>query len=216
MRWLWLAVLPVALAGCVTTAPDLPPGPLVVRIEVLQRDWHTDLCLARDDLSGPMARLAADFPTARFLCFGFGERTYMMEKDHSVLAMLSSLLPSRAVLLVSPLHGELAVVVDRSQGVVDVETLHVSRAGADNLSKVIWKSIQSSPDGTPEKLGHGSDPASAFYAASTSYDAMSTCNTWTATALRSTGLPITDGVVYVEDVMDQVKKVAKEQAAAGI
>ena len=41
-------------------------------------------------------------------------------------------------------------------------------------------------------------------------------DTWTATALRAAGQPINDGVVYVEEVMDQVKQVAKAQAAAGL
>ncbi len=219
MRWArfgWLALMAIAPAGCATTPPILPPGPLEVRIDVVQRDWHTDICLDPRDLTGKLASVAADFPGARFLCFGFGERQYMLEKDHSTAAMLRSLLPSRAVLLVTPLPGPPAEVVVRTQGEVDIETVHVSRPGAANLSDVTWRSIQTNPDGTAARLGPGADPASMFYAASGTYNAMTTCNTWTATALRSAGLPINDGVVFVDEVMSQVRKVARQQAAAGL
>ena len=211
----WTAVLAVALVGCTSAPPVLAPGPPEVRLDVVQRDWHTDVCTDPRDLTGNLATLAAGFPGARFLCFGFGERHYMLEKDHSTLAMLASLLPSRAVVLVTPLPGPPAEVVTRDQGFVDVETLRVSRAGAASFSDVVWRSIQTGPDGAPARLGPATDPGSMFFAASASYDAMATCNTWTATALRSAGLPIDDAVIFVSDLMSQVRRVAKAQEATG-
>jgi hypothetical protein len=181
----------------------------------VQRDWHTDLCLDPHDLSGPLTTVAASFPSARFLCFGFGERHYMMEKDHSLGAMIGSLLPSKAVVLVTPLPGPAAQAIDPSLGPFEVDTLRVSRAGAANLSTVIWRAIQTNPDGSVAVLGPGSDPASRFYAASGTYNAMTTCNTFTATGLRQAGLPINDGVVFTDDLMAQVRKVAKAQGAGG-
>ncbi len=210
-----LGLLALALAGCATAAPSLPPQPLDVRVDVVQRDWHTDVCLDPRDLSGRLAALAADFAGARFLCFGFGERHYMLEKDHSMLAMLASLLPSRAVVLATPLPGPPAQVVTRGQGFVDVRTLRVSRAGADNMSVVIWRSLATGADGSPERLGPGAAPSSVFFAAAGNYDAMATCNTWTATVLRAGGLPIDDAVIFVDDLMSQVRGVATAQVVAG-
>lgn len=208
------AAIPLALlAGCASPAPMLPPQPLDVRIDVLQRDWHTDLCLDPRDLTGKLTAVTADFPGARFLCFGFGERQYMLEKDHSALAMLSSLLPSRAVLLVTPLPGPPGEVIVRDKGYFDVVSLRISRAGAANLSDVTWRSIQSDASGAPADLGPGTAKGSRFYAASFTYNAMTTCNTWTGTGLRAAGLPVNDAVIFVDDLMSQVRAVAKAQAA---
>jgi hypothetical protein len=201
-----LAILAAALAGCASAAPSLPAEPLDVRIDTVQRDWHTDL-------TGPLAKLAGGFRGARVLCFGFGERQYMLEKDHSTLAMLTSLLPSRAVVLATPLPGAPAETVTRNQGFLDIETLHVSRAGVASLSGFVWRSIQTTPDGAPVRLGPGSTPGSAFFAASGTYNAFATCNTWTATGLRTAGLPIDDAVIFVDDLMPQVRRVARAQAA---
>lgn len=210
--WIGLALLP-ALAACATTPPALPKQPLDVEIDVVQRDWHTDLCLDPHDLSGNLAKLAATLPGARSLCFGFGERQYMMEKDHSTAAMLMSLLPSRAVVLVTPLPGPPATAIDPRLGPFEIVPLHISHAGAANFSAVVWSTFATNPDGSPALLGPASDPGSRFYAASGTYNAMTTCNTFTATGLRQAGLPINDGVVFVDDLMAQVRKVARLQQA---
>jgi uncharacterized protein (TIGR02117 family) len=207
-------VLALALAACGTPAPTLPPGPLDVRIDVVERSWHTDFCVAPNDISGRLTTLAADFRGATFLCFGFGERHYMMDHDHGVGTMLASLAPSEAVVLVIPLQVQPAEAVGAASGQATVVTLHVSRAGAANLADFVWRSIRTGADGRPEQLRGGVNAGSMFYAASSDYDAFATCNTWSASGLRAAGLPVNDAVIFADDLMAQVRRAAAAQSTA--
>ncbi len=182
-----------------------------MRIDAVERGWHTDFCVAPADVSGKLATLLADFPGAAFLCFGFGERHYMMDHDHGVGTMLASLAPSEAVVLVIPLTVPPAQTVGEASRPATVVTLRVSRAGAANMADFVWRSIRTGADGAPQKLRPGINPGSMFYAASGSYDAFATCNTWSASGLRAAGLPIDDAVIFAEDVMAQVRRVAAAQ-----
>jgi len=205
------ALLAMALSACASTAPVLPPGPLDVHIDVAKRGWHTDLCIAPTDLSGRVATLASEFPGAEVLCFGFGERHYMMDGDHSTAEMLSSLAPSEAVVLVTPLQVPPAQAFGPEEG-AEVVPLRISDAGARSLSGFIWGSLQTGTNDAPEQLRRGINPGSMFFAASSSYNAFATCNTWSASGLRAAGLPVTDAVIFADDIMSQVRKVAAAQA----
>jgi hypothetical protein len=218
LRHAALAALAAAPAGCASPAPALPAGPLDVRLDVVERGWHTDLCVDPRDIIGRLATLAAGFPQARVLCFGFGERQYMMEKDHSVGQKLASLLPSSAVLLVVALHAPPAEVFPRTYPDVDIVNLHISRAGAASFADFVWRSVQTGADGTPLRLGEDQNADNVYFAASTSYNALATCNTWAATGLRMAGLPVSDAVIFPVEVMTQVRALAaaqQRQVAAG-
>ncbi len=191
----------------------LPPAPLDVPIDFVERSWHTEICLAPADLSGKLATLTREFADPHLLCIGFGERQYMMEHDHSVGVMLASLAPSEAVVLAIPLWVPPAEAYDTASGQASVLPLHISRPGADNLSGFIWRSLQLGADGRPVVLRTGLNQGSLFFAASGAYDAFATCNTWTASALRAAGLPIDDAVIFAGDLTSQVRKVAAAQAA---
>ena len=60
---------------------------------------------AYPDAGERVRALASGFDGARFLCFGFGERQFVMAREHGVLATLSALLPSRAALLMTVLNA---------------------------------------------------------------------------------------------------------------
>lgn len=212
MRRLLLPMLAATLAACASPAPVLPPGPLEVAVDVVQSDWHTELCASPDDLPGSLATLAAGFADARLLCFGFGERDYMMNGDHGAGVMLSSLAPSDAVLLVIPLRVTTGEAFRAIYGEAAVVALHVSRPGAANLADFIWRSLRIGADGKPVRLQPGTNPGSVFFAASQSYSGLATCNTWSATGLRAAGLPVNDAVVFASDVMSQVRGIAAAQA----
>ena len=56
---------------------------------------------------------------------------------------------------------------------------------------------------------------SLYLAATDSYHAFETCNTWTAVALYAAGLPMRTGVLFEDDVMRQVRALAATQQAMG-
>jgi uncharacterized protein (TIGR02117 family) len=205
----WLPALAVLLAACATPPPALPPGPLVIRVDVAKRSWHTDLCLAAGEMTGRLARVTGGFADAHFYCFGFGERQFLLHQDRGIVGMMSALLPSRAAVLMTVLRTTPADAF----GAANVVTLAMSRAGAGNLKNFLWTSLETAADGLPVRLRDGFYPGSVFFAASGTYDALATCNTWTATGLRSAGLPVSDAVIFAGQVMSQVRRTAAAQAS---
>lgn len=202
------ALLAGLLAGCATPAVILPPGPAETDIAVVGRGWHTDLCLSRDDLHPPLARFAAALPEARFLSFGFGERQYLLTDDPGFFEMISALLPSRSALLMTALRTTL----EQAFGAVNVVRLGVSRSAAANVAAFIWESLELSPQGAPIRLRDGPYPGSVFYAGSGTYDALTTCNTWTEQGLRRAGLPFSGRDLFASSVMAQARRVEAAQA----
>jgi uncharacterized protein (TIGR02117 family) len=203
--WLLLALL---LPGCATPPPLLPPGPLQSTIRVVARGWHTDLCVQEPAPGAdPLAPLAAAFPGVRFLCFGFGERQYLLSKNPGFLETLSALLPSRAAVLMTALRVPPAAAFAEE----DVVALGVTPAGEAALRAFLWRTLETSTSGGPIPLRDGPYPGSVFYAASGTYDALRTCNTWAAAGLRAAGLPVGGPVIFAGQVMSQARRIAAAQ-----
>ncbi|OAJ55761.1 hypothetical protein A6V37_05965 [Paraburkholderia ginsengiterrae] len=218
------AAIAASLAAC-ASAPPMPssvPGdatgltaPTATTIEVVERDWHTDICIRSEDMDTSLARVARDFAGARFFCFGFGERQYVVGRRHDPLTMIAALLPSKAALLMAALRAPPA----EAFGAANVVRLAINAAGRDGLQTYLRESLETDPNGQPVILGAGPYPGSVFYAAVGTYDAFHTCNTWTARALRSARLPVDDTVLFAGAVMRQARQLAgvtgTPDAAAG-
>ena len=196
-------LLALALAGCVQ-APVSPSAPATVPIAVVERGWHTDLCIAPPDAAGPLAALAADFPGVRFLCFGFGDRRYLLSAHRDAAGMLLALLPGPAALLMTAL----AAPPEAAFGAGNVVRLRLTPAGAAGLHAFLWRSLQTTQAGAPIRLGDGPYPGSVFYAASATYGVLANCNTWTADGLRAAGLPVGGAVLLAGQVMARARRIA--------
>ena len=200
-----LAALPLVLAGCATADTALLAGPATQQFSVVDRGWHTEICVAAaTDAADPLAPFAAGFPGATELCFGFGERQWLVTHERGVAEMLSALLPSRAALLLTALRAPPV----EAFGAADTVTLHVPPASAAALRRFIRRSTRFDAAGRPVRLAAGPYPGSVFFAATGTYDALSTCNTWSAAALRHAGVPVGGPVVFAGQVMAQVRRIA--------
>jgi hypothetical protein len=192
-----------ALAGC--SAAPRQPEPAVAIVSVIDRGWHTDLGLAVTDLSAPLAAVAHDFPRASYLVFGFGDRAYLLSRRQGFPEMLEALFPGPGLMLVTALR----VPPSNAFGASRVVSLPLSSAGLARLTAFIWHDLVTDRNGQPLSLGYGPYRGSLYYASPTTYDAAYTCNTWTAAALRTAGLPIgAGGVLFASQVMDQVRPLA--------
>ena len=90
-------------------------------------------------------------------------------------------------------------------GSTNAFVVHVSREGIQRLSQFLWDYLAIDEGGPPRRIGTGPHPQSIFYASAGTYDLGHTCNTWTAEALRVTGLPVSaTGVVFAAQVLDQL------------
>jgi uncharacterized protein (TIGR02117 family) len=206
-RWLLRGGAGIMLATCASPPPLPQAGPVASTIVVVERGWHTDICLRGEDADAWIATLARGFEGARFLCFGFGERQYVVSREHGLLTMLSALLPSPSALLMTALRDTPAAAF----GPANAVGLGVSRAGLAGVRAFLRRSTQTDATGQPMRLGEGPYPGSEFFAATGTYDGLYTCNTWTADALRAGGLPADDAVLFADDLMRQVRRLATAQ-----
>ena len=193
------------LPGCRSTPlptyqEALPDGG--VTIYVIAAGWHTEIALPANVIHDPLRAVTPDFPGAQYLSFGWGERNYYMARAPTVGDAMSALFPGPAVLLVTPLYRP----PRDSRANAQVFELSLSRAGLDRLSNYLWAAFEKSSGGSPRRLAAGPEPGSVFYAATGTYSATYTCNTWTAEGLRVGGIPVTPaGVVFVSELTDQLR-----------
>jgi len=157
-----------------------------------------------DPLNGPWHTLLRNFPGATYLWFGWGERDYYMTAEPTVGDALRALLPGPAVVLVTPLFQP------PREGWLGqrVLALGMTSAGFTRLADYLWSAFAKSPRREPIIAGTGLSSGSVFYAATGTYSATYTCNTWTAQALQVGGLRVTpNGVVLPDQVIEQLEGV---------
>lgn len=205
-----MVALCVGLAGCTAPIPstDLTEGPRTETVYLIQRGWHTDIGMAADQLGPPLGRARSVFPGAKVVLFGFGERAYFMHREPDFTDMLRALIPGPGALLVTVLR----VLPQYAFAPRDVVALHVSARGLARLNEFIVESFEWTPDGAPMEIADGPYPGSVFYAATTQYSGVFTCNTWTAEGLKTAGLPIrAAGTLFAGDVEVQARAAAAQQ-----
>lgn len=191
--------------------PPAEAGPTRTSIAVVQRDWHTDICLRVHDADAWVDALAHGFDDATVLCFGFGERQFVVERRHDPLTMIGALIPSQATVLMTVLRAAPETAFG-SQNVVEVP---VDDAGLASVQRYLRTSLQTGVDGAPQRLAEGPYAGSAYFAASGTYDALHTCNTWTARALRSAGLVDVPDVLFAGSLMREVRRALETKAPDG-
>ena len=93
------------LAGCSGAGPVEPYTGSASRTEllyVISGGWHTELGLPAGAINGPLAALKSEFPSARYLVFGWG-RDYYMARNPGMADILRALASRPAVMLIIPL-----------------------------------------------------------------------------------------------------------------
>ncbi len=201
-----LTLISVAvLASC--TAPA-PPAVLTARIEtgtiyLVRRSWHTDIGVPVAEAGPELNQLQSTFPGVKVWVIGFGQRAWLLTRDHNFTDMVAAIVPSAGALLVTALRTDPQVAFPDH---VVVE-LHVSPAGLARLDDFVNRSFVWPKDGAPRAIADGPYPGSLFYASTMTYSGLFTCNTWTAEGLRTSGLPINvPGAVFADQVEDQARR----------
>jgi Protein of unknown function (DUF2459) len=209
--WAWLTSA-LLLGACTPLVPPvaLPAPADDVNLYVIERGWHADISFPVDEMTGPLTGPAQRFAGVRFPIFGFGERQFLLARLATLGGMLSAMLPSRSALLMTALDG----TPQAAFGADHVVVVHLSRAGLARIEAAAWEEIDKKPAGELNDLGDGPYPGSVYYAALGTYDAIDTCNTWTAEMLRTGGMPVqVAGVLFVGQVMEMARSIAAQQAS---
>ena len=208
LAWAGLGLLGACTGPAIPSDAAVPMGSTT--IYVVGRGWHTDIGLSVDEITGPLAVLARDFPGVQFLVFGFGERAYLMDRHGGSGDALGALFPSKSAILMTALRAPPTDAFADQQ----VVTLRSTQGGVDRIATMIWQALDKTADGSVIRLADGPYVGSAFYASHETYDAFHTCNTWTAVLLHDGGFPVDPrGVLLAGQVMRQVVQIAAEQTA---
>lgn len=210
MMWPFAArsagLITLFLIGCSTVPPRHPTPPVsagIDRIYIIDRGWHTDIGLPVAELHGKLALLAANFPGATTLTIGFGDRVYLLERETNFFNMLRALLPGKAALLVTGLRAS----PEAAFGADNVVTLAIAKPQLDALQVALASYVANDRAGQPLRLADGPYAGSLFFASDATYDALHTCNTWTAEILRAGGYPVsTTLVIFAPQVMAEARR----------
>lgn len=202
-----LAAVVLMLAACGAPPPlpdpgaDEAAGP-PARIYVLRRGWHTDVVLPVDALRPPLAAITADFPGARYLVFGFGDRHYVLATHKDAGELLLAPLPGAGLILVTGLQQPPAAEF----GADRVAPIAISQSQSDAIAGFIWGSLEHDPAGDARPYLAGRYAGNLYYASSERYSGLFTCNTWTARGLRAGGIKVGSfGVLFAGQVWRQAR-----------
>lgn len=203
-----MVALAYGLAGCAGSPvePYAGQAPKLQTLYVIASGWHTEIGVSADALSGPLASLRNASPDARYFVFGWGQREFYMTQEPGLSDLVDAAVSASSVMLVIPLEQTPAAFFTAGSRVFAIP---VSQEGLDRLSQFLWDYVEKDVQHLPRRVGDGPYLGSSFYVSSGKYSLGNTCNTWTAEALRVTGLPVSaSGVVFTHQVVDQVRGLA--------
>ena len=185
-------------------------GPPSHRIYVTSNGWHSAIVVPAPALRALGAvPETADFPSAEFFEFGWGDRDYYQAKEKTFgMTLSAALVPTPAVMHIA---GKQAPPEDRGQK-SEVISLWLSEAGFERLVKAIAEDLErASGKNRAESISRGLYPDSYFYNARGDFHLLNTCNTWTARKLRIGGVAISpSGIVTADELMDLLHAVLAE------
>lgn len=205
-----LMVFSAVAAGCVNSIEGLyPPAPTepVKPIYVINHGWHTGIAVRRDHLPEGVGPEHADLADSEYLEVGWGAREFYMAPEGTPrLALKAVLWPSPGVLHVVGFDGPVPQFFHQRE----IVEILISDRGFQRLAAFLGDAYATDDSGRTMVLGRGQYANSRFYAAREKYSLLKTCNTWTARALRSAGLPITSlYAVSAGNVMDQTRPLGR-------
>lgn len=190
------------LCGCATPpVAELPEAPAADSIFLVSQGWHTGIAVRRADIPDPLLPEKRDFPGARYLEVGWGERDfYMAGTAGPWLAFKAVFFANRSVLHVAGVPGDLAILFPRSE----IVEIRLSRPALEGLLRHVHDAVERAGPGAAAPLGQGLYGDSHFYAGRETFHLLRNCNVWTAEALRAAGLPVRDALT-VAGIMAQVR-----------
>ncbi|MBI2527585.1 MAG: DUF2459 domain-containing protein [Candidatus Rokubacteria bacterium] len=164
------------------------PGEPVRTVYVVGHGWHAGLVVARADIPDEAWPEHRDFPPARWLEVGWGDRAFYQSPGAGVGLALDAIFRSAgSVLHIAGFDAPPAAYFPGAE----IVTIGLSPRGLEALARFVQASYAHDAAGRPLALGPGLYPLSRFYGAVGSYHLLNTCNNWTAAALRAAGCPIT-------------------------
>jgi uncharacterized protein (TIGR02117 family) len=202
------AILLFLLAGCAGSPPaagtKADSGASRV-LYVAGHAWHTGLIVRSADIPQKAWPARRDFPDARYLELGWGDREYYMREDPGIWIGLRALFwPTDSAIHAVGVRGP----IEREFPTSEIVELRLSEAGFKRLVEFVAASHARDAAGDWIVLGPGQRPnSSRFYASERRFHLFETCNTWVARALREAGVGIDPrAAITAGSLMRQVRR----------
>lgn len=205
-RWLALLMLGLALfsAAPLLAAPIMPASSAAGerRIFVTSNGWHSGIVVARADLPEAVLPEVADFASAAFLEFGWGDADFYTTPRAGLGLALLAAFPGPAVMHIAGLRDHPAMVYPT----VTVLSMVLTDQQLQRLVVHIAASVARTGTGRVPSNAPGLYEFSKFYPATGRFSAFNTCNTWTARALAAAGLAVDpDGVQSADELLRRIR-----------
>jgi uncharacterized protein (TIGR02117 family) len=216
LRSALVALVLLAISGCAGPAVSVPAwaghgvGAPRKDVWVVRHGWHTRVAMRGGDIDPSIWPERRDFGEAAFLEVGWGDRDFYSKAEASVWDAIDPVLRATPAVLHVVAYDRPPPAVWNDQTVV---RLAVPAAGIDRLARFVHDHYARDPAGNAVRLRPGYYPRSAFYLALGRYHALSyNSNDWTASALRTAGVPIqSTPVMTAGTVMGEVAAIAATQ-----
>jgi uncharacterized protein (TIGR02117 family) len=211
----WLLAAVVLASACHGAIESIySPGVDDVRrrVWVVRHDWHTGLVLRRQDVPATIWPEREDFVDAEYLEVGWGDRDFYQAARGSLwLGLKAAFWPNDSVLHVAGFSVSPHVYF-AGREVVEIP---LSTRGFEALAGFVAHAHARTEVGRAIPLGPGKYGPSRFYLGRERYR-LTTCNVWTARALRAGGFPITPvWAITAANVMFQIESHLGAPAPAG-
>lgn len=213
----WL-VWAIWLAAC-TVAPPLPTTDSAQRVHtlyVVSNRWHTAITVDRLKIVATgLLPETVDFPDAKFLEIGWGDRAYYPAQRTTLeMTLRAAFVPTSAVMHVA---GRTRAPKASPPGAAsEVVQLMLSDVQFHRLIRTIAAEFDRPEGGRAEPIAPGLYPGSHFYDAHGTFHLLNTCNTWTARMLSSGGIKVSpSGVVTADAVMARLRTAIQADAVSG-
>jgi hypothetical protein len=207
------------MSACASTGPSGAssrtagsPGSGSTTVYVARRRWHMDVGFAAKDLRGPLIGILGQFPGAKYVFFGFGDRHYLLSKDQGAPALVEALWPGPGLILVTALDN----APRQAFGAEEVIDLSLTPDESRAMQAFIWHSLSRHTEETVEPYAPGPYPGSAYFGAVPRYSGLHTCITWAAEVLRAGGLPVRTRLTLVAgQLWRQILRLSPPSAVTG-
>jgi uncharacterized protein (TIGR02117 family) len=184
--WIVMLLLGGACASVPPVADPAPPSTPDHTIYLVHNGWHSGIVVQAADLPPAVLPERADFPNARYLELGWGDRDFYQAHRMGVwMSLKAAFLPTASVLHIVGFNDSVTRFFPGST----LFEFRLSPSALERLSHYLHESLDRDGATRVPALGPGLYSISRFYPARGHFHMFNTCHAWTARAMQTAGYP---------------------------